>query len=159
MPNFRGRRFTNAHETMIWAARRPGLAPQVQLSGNEGTERRPPDAQRLADPAMHRSGAAAEPARPEIASDLQKPEALLHRVLVASTGLDDIALDPFAGTGTTAVVARRLGRHFIAIERHPAYVEAAWMRLRCPRRSSERRRCDVSRDKTRSAANTVRQLC
>jgi modification methylase len=67
----------------------------------------------------------------------QKPEALLHRVLLASTGHDDIVLDPFAGTGTTAVVARRLGRHFIAIERHPAYVEAAWGRLRRTRRGSD----------------------
>jgi modification methylase len=66
----------------------------------------------------------------------QKPEALLHRVLLASTGHDDIVLDPFAGTGTTAVVARRLGRRFIAIERHPAYVEAAWGRLRRTRQAS-----------------------
>jgi modification methylase len=60
----------------------------------------------------------------------QKPEALLHRVLLASTAPDDIVLDPFLGTGTTAVVARRLRRHFIGIERHPAYVEAAWGRIR-----------------------------
>jgi len=59
----------------------------------------------------------------------QKPEALLHRVLVASTGVGDIVLDPFLGTGTTAAVAKRLGRHFIGIERHPAYVEAALGRL------------------------------
>jgi modification methylase len=62
---------------------------------------------------------------------------LLYRVLLASTGHDDIILDPFAGTGTTAVVARRTGRHFIAIERHPAYVEAAWGRLRRARRGSD----------------------
>ena len=66
----------------------------------------------------------------------QKPEALLHRVLLASTGYDDIVLDPFCGTGTTAAVAKRLGRHFIALERHPAYVEAAWARLRHTRRGS-----------------------
>jgi modification methylase len=60
----------------------------------------------------------------------QKPEALLHRVVMASTAPGDIVLDPFLGTGTTAVVAKRLHRHFIGIERHPAYVEAAWGRLR-----------------------------
>jgi modification methylase len=60
----------------------------------------------------------------------QKPEALLHRVLLASTGPGDIVLDPFAGTGTTAVVAKRLHRHFIGIERHPAYAEAAIGRVR-----------------------------
>jgi modification methylase len=60
----------------------------------------------------------------------QKPEALLHRVLLASTAAEDIVLDPFVGTGTTAVVARRLGRHYIGIERHPAYAEAAIGRVR-----------------------------
>jgi modification methylase len=60
----------------------------------------------------------------------QKPEALLHRVLLASTSPGDIVLDPFLGTGTTAVVARRLSRHYIGIERHPAYVEAALGRVR-----------------------------
>jgi modification methylase len=60
----------------------------------------------------------------------QKPEALLHRVLLASTSPGDIVLDPFLGTGTTAAVAKRLGRHFIGIERHPAYAEAAIGRIR-----------------------------
>jgi modification methylase len=59
----------------------------------------------------------------------QKPEALLHRVVLASTAPGEIIVDPFLGTGTTAVVAKRLHRHFIGIERHPAYVEAAWGRL------------------------------
>ena len=63
----------------------------------------------------------------------QKPEALLHRVLLASTRPDDVVLDPFLGTGTTAVVARRLHRHYVGIERHPAYVEAALGRLRATR--------------------------
>ncbi len=60
----------------------------------------------------------------------QKPEALLHRVLLASTSPGDIVLDPFTGTGTTAVVAKRLHRHYIGIERHPAYAEAAIGRVR-----------------------------
>jgi modification methylase len=60
----------------------------------------------------------------------QKPEALLHRVLLASTSPGDIVLDPFLGTGTTAAVAKRLQRHFIGIERHPAYAEAAIGRVR-----------------------------
>jgi len=59
----------------------------------------------------------------------QKPEALLHRVMLASTSPGDIILDPFLGTGTTAAVARRLARHYIGIERHPAYVEAALGRV------------------------------
>jgi modification methylase len=60
----------------------------------------------------------------------QKPEALLHRVLLSSTAPGDIVLDPFAGTGTTAAVAKRLHRHFISMERHPAYAEAAIGRVR-----------------------------
>jgi modification methylase len=63
----------------------------------------------------------------------QKPEALLHRALLASTAPGEIVLDPFIGTGTTAVVAKRLHRHFIGIERHPAYVEAAIGRVRATR--------------------------
>jgi modification methylase len=60
----------------------------------------------------------------------QKPEALLHRVLLASTAPGEIVLDPFLGTGTSAVVAKRLHRHFIGLERHPAYAEAAIGRIR-----------------------------
>lgn len=128
-PNPDGRTFTNAHETLIWAARgrdaryKFNYQALAALSG---------DAEIRDDWLIaHCSG-------PEILRNQhglalhpdQKPEALLHHVLTASTGYDDVVLDPFAGTGTTAVVARHLGRHFIAIERHPAYVEAAWARLR-----------------------------
>ena len=60
----------------------------------------------------------------------QKPEALLHRILMASTNAGDVVLDPFLGTGTSAAVAKLLHRHFVGIERHPAYVEAAWGRIR-----------------------------
>jgi modification methylase len=59
---------------------------------------------------------------------------MLHRVLLASTAPEDVVLDPFSGTGTTAVVAKKLNRRFIGIERHPAYVEAAWARLAQTRR-------------------------
>jgi modification methylase len=136
MPNFRGRRFTNAHETMIWAARSRDSRYKFNYQAMKA----------LNDDVQMRSDwliplcTGPERLRNEHGLKLhptQKPEALLHRVLVASTGHDDIILDPFAGTGTTAVVARRLGRHFIAIERHPAYVEAAWGRLRRTRRGSD----------------------
>ena len=128
MPNFRGRRFTNAHETLIWAAR-----------GQESRYRFNYQAMKaLNDDVQMRSDwyfplcTGAERLRNDHGLKLhptQKPEALLHRVMVASTGVGDIVLDPFLGTGTTAAVAKRLGRHFIGIERHPAYVEAALGRL------------------------------
>jgi modification methylase len=129
MPNFRGRRFTNAHETMIWAARgrdsrykfnyhaMKALNDDLQMRSDwflplcTGPER-----------LRNQHGLKLHPT--------QKPEALLHRVLLASTAPDDIVLDPFLGTGTTAAVAKRLGRHFIGIERHPAYAEAAIGRVR-----------------------------
>src|SRR5690606_20088968 len=66
----------------------------------------------------------------------QKPESLLHRVLLSSTAPGDVVLDPFFGTGTTGVVAKRLHRHWIGIERHPAYVEAALGRLKRVRPAS-----------------------
>jgi modification methylase len=128
MPNFRGRRFTNAHETMIWAARAQGSRYRFNYQAMKA----------LIDDVQRRSDwfiplcTGAERLRNEHGLKLhptQKPEALLHRVLVSSTHPGDVVLDPFSGTGTTAVVAKRLGRHFIGIERHPAYVEAALGRL------------------------------
>jgi modification methylase len=129
MPNFRGRRFTNAHETLIWAAR-----------GRDSRYRFNYQAMKLLnDDVQMRSDwfiplcTGPERLRNEHGLKLhptQKPEALLHRVLLASTNQDDVILDPFAGTGTTAVVAKRLRRHFIGIERHPAYAEAAIGRVR-----------------------------
>jgi len=129
MPNFRGRRFTNAHETMIWAARqrdsRHRFNYQAMKALNDDVQMRSDwyfplctGAERL----RNQHGLKLHPT--------QKPEALLHRVLLASTAPGDIVLDPFAGTGTTAAVAKRLHRHFIGIERHPAYAEAAIGRVR-----------------------------
>lgn len=128
MPNFRGRRFTNAHETLIWAARgrdsRYRFNYQAMKTAND-------DLQMRSDWFLPLCGGT-ERLRNQHGLKLhptQKPEAMLHRILLSSTAPEDIVLDPFSGTGTTAVVAKRLNRHFIGIERHPAYVEAAWARL------------------------------
>ena len=136
MPNFRGRRFTNAHETLIWAARqresRHRFNYQAMKALNDDTQMRSDwliplctGPERLRNP----HGLKLHPT--------QKPEALLHRALLAATLPGEIVLDPFFGTGTTGVVAKRLHRHFIGIERHPAYVEAAWGRIRRTRPASE----------------------
>ena len=128
MPNFKGRRFTNAHETLIWAARdrdsRYRFNYQAMKALNDDLQMRSDwfiplctGAERL----QNEHGLKLHPT--------QKPEALLHRVLLASTGVEDIVLDPFLGSGTSAAVAKRLGRRYIGIERHPAYVEAALGRL------------------------------
>ncbi len=129
MPNFRGRRFTNAHETMIWAARSADAKAytfnyETLKAGNEDCQVRSDwflpicsGPERLKDD----SGRKVHPT--------QKPEALLMRVLLAASNAGDLVLDPFFGSGTTGVAARRLSRSFIGIERDPAYAEAARRRI------------------------------
>ncbi len=128
MPNFRGKRFTNAHETLIWAGRerksRVTFNYESLKAGNDDVQMRSDwlfpicsGPERLKDD----GGRKAHPT--------QKPEALLHRVLLASTRPGDVVLDPFFGTGTTGAVARRLGRHYIGIERDPDYAAAARERI------------------------------
>ncbi len=132
MPNFKGRRFTNAHETLIWAARgrdsRYRFNYQAMKSLNDDVQMRSDWFIPLCTGAERLKNAHGLKLHPT-----QKPEALLHRVMLAATSPGDIVLDPFLGTGTTAAVARRLSRHYIGIERHPAYVEAALGRVRAVR--------------------------
>ncbi len=129
MPNFRGRRFTNAHETMIWAARERGsryrFNYQSMKSLNDDLQMRSDWLIPLCTGEERLRNAHGLKLHPT-----QKPEALLHRILLASTMVGDVMLDPFLGSGTSAAVAKRLHRHFVGIERHPAYVEAAWGRIR-----------------------------
>jgi len=123
MPNFRGRRFTNAHETLIWAAR----SKESRYSFNyEAMKALNDDVQMRSDwelpictghERLKQEGRKAHPT--------QKPESLLARVLLSSTNRGDIVLDPFFGTGTTGAVARRLNRHFIGIEQDEGYVTLA----------------------------------
>ncbi|MCS6890569.1 MAG: site-specific DNA-methyltransferase [Rhodovarius sp.] len=128
MPNFRGRRFTNAHETLIWAARsrdsRYRFNYQAMKALNDDVQMRSDwfiplctGQERLRDA----KGAKLHPT--------QKPEALLHRVILSCTAPGEVVLDPFLGTGTTAAVARRLGRRFIGIEQDPTYAAAAEARI------------------------------
>ncbi|HEX8224291.1 MAG TPA: site-specific DNA-methyltransferase [Allosphingosinicella sp.] len=127
MPNFRGTRFTNAHETLIWASHSEdsrytfnyramkALNDELQMRSDwllpicSGGER------------VKDGGTKAHPT--------QKPESLLYRVLLACTNKGDVVLDPFFGTGTTGAVARRLGRHWIGIEREKRYVRVARQRI------------------------------
>lgn len=127
MPNFKGTRFTNAHETLIWAAKSEKakytfnyramktLNDELQMRSDwvlpicSGQER------------IRKGGTKAHPT--------QKPEALLYRVLLATTNPGDVVLDPFFGTGTTGAVAKRLGRHWIGCERETSYIEVAEERI------------------------------
>lgn len=128
MPNFRGRRLTNAHETMIWAGKSKDSKYYFNYDAmkalNEDKQMRSDwyfplctGAERLKDD----NGDKAHPT--------QKPEALLHRVLMASTRPGDVILDPFFGTGTTGAVAKKLGRRFIGIEREDDYIRHASARI------------------------------
>ena len=129
MPNFRGVRFTNAHETMIWAVK---SRDQKNYTFNyEAMKALNDDLQMRSDWTMPicsgnerlRDGDGGK------AHSTQKPEALLHRVIISSTRRADVILDPFFGSGTTGAVARRLGRHFIGIERDPDYAGIARKRI------------------------------
>jgi modification methylase len=128
MPNFRGKRLTNAHETLIWAARsdqaKYTFNYEAMKSLNEGIQMRSDWVIPLCTGGERLKNDAGDKAHPT-----QKPEALLHRVLVASTLPGDVVLDPFFGTGTTGAVAKRLGRRFIGIEREPDYIAAAEARI------------------------------
>jgi modification methylase len=127
MPNFRGVRFTNAHETLVWAQKKKGskytfkhhdmkaLNDDLQMRSDwviplsTGRER------------IKSNGAKAHPT--------QKPEALLHRVILSASNPGDVVLDPFFGSGTTGAVAKRLGRNWIGIERDKKYIKVAQKRI------------------------------
>ena len=128
MPNFRGRRFTNAHETLIWAAHGQESKYRFNYAAMKA----------LNDDVQMRSDwfiplcTGGERLRDENGDKLhptQKPEALLHRVILSCTQPGEVVLDPFLGSGTTAAVAKRLGRRFIGIEREERYARGARARL------------------------------
>jgi len=127
MPNFRGRRFTNAHETLIWCARGKESRHYFNYDGmkalNDGLQMRSDWSLPICSgrERLKRDGRKAHPT--------QKPEALLHRVILASTRPGDVILDPFFGSGTTGAVAKRLGRHWIGIEQDAEYAAIAEKRI------------------------------
>lgn len=129
MPNFRGTRFTNAHETMIWATRD---AEQKKYTFNyDAMKALNDDLQMRSDWVLPicTGGERLKDDEGDKAHPTQKPEALLHRVLLATTNVGDTVLDPFFGTGTTGAVAKKLGRKFIGIERETKYIKAAKARI------------------------------
>jgi modification methylase len=128
MPNFRGTRFTNAHETLIWAGRdqnaRVTFNYDAMKTGNDDLQMRSDWLLPICSGPERLKGEDGRKAHPT-----QKPEALLHRIILATTKAGDVMLDPFFGTGTTGVVAKRFGRRWIGIERDPDYAAAAELRI------------------------------
>ena len=133
MPNFRGKRFTNAHETLIWAAKSDTAKPTFNYEAlkelNDGLQMRSDWVLPICN-----GGERIKDENGDKAHPTQKPESLLHRVLVATTNPGDTVLDPFFGTGTTGAVAKKLGRHYIGIEQDQGYIRVAEDRLKKVRR-------------------------
>jgi len=127
MPNFRGVRFTNAHETLIWVQKNQGAKYTFNHRALKSIN---DDLQMRSDWTLPicigkeriRAGGVK-------VHSTQKPESLLYRVLLSSTNLGDVVIDPFFGTGTTGAVAKKLGRHFIGIERDKFYINIAQKRI------------------------------
>ncbi len=129
MPNFRGTRFTNAHETLIWAAKSADKGGytfnyDAMKSMNEDVQMRSDWVLPIC------SGKERLKSGDKKAHATQKPESLLYRVLMSSTKPGDMILDPFFGTGTTGAVAKMLGRHYIGIDRESDYIKLAEDRIK-----------------------------
>ena len=127
MPNFRGTRFTNAHETLIWASKNKKSKYTFNYQSLKCLN---DDLQMRSDWTLPIcSGKERIKKNGKKVHSTQKPESLLHRILLASTNKDDFVFDPFLGTGTTAVVAKKLGRNYFGIENEKKYFETAKQRL------------------------------
>ncbi len=129
MPNFRGRRFTNAHETMIWATKSPQAKGytfnyEALKAGNGDCQVRSDWLLPICTGGERLKDAGGRKLHPT-----QKPESLLARIIMAASEPGDVVLDPFFGTGTTGAAARRLGRSFVGLERDPTYAAAAMARI------------------------------
>lgn len=133
MPNFRGKRLTNAHETLIWASRDENSKYTFNYEAlkelNDGVQMRSDWVLPICTGHERLKDEHGDKAHPT-----QKPESLLHRVIMATTNKGDVILDPFFGTGTTGAVAKMLGRDFIGIEREEAYRKVAAERISRVRR-------------------------
>ncbi len=133
MPNFRGKRLTNAHETLIWASRDENSKYTFNYEAlkelNDGVQMRSDWVLPICTGHERLKDEHGDKAHPT-----QKPESLLHRVMIATTNPGDVVLDPFFGTGTTGAVAKMLGRDFIGIEREEAYRRVATARINRVRR-------------------------
>tara|TARA_A100001011_G_scaffold101920_1_gene107374 strand:- start:789 stop:1910 length:1122 start_codon:yes stop_codon:yes gene_type:complete len=129
MPNFHGKRLTNAHETLIWASKSDNSKYVFNYEAlkelNEGLQMRSDWIMPICSGKERIKNKIGKKAHPT-----QKPESLLHRILIGSSNREDVILDPFFGTGTTGAVAKKLGRKFIGIEKEKQYIEIAKKRIK-----------------------------
>jgi DNA modification methylase len=135
MPNFRGVRFTNAHETLIWAQKKQGAKYTFNHKSMKALN---DDLQMRSDWNLNlATGKERIKLNGSKVHSTQKPEALLYRVMLASSNVGDVVLDPFFGTGTTGAVAKKLGRNWIGIERNKQYIKVAQKRIEIVQRADE----------------------
>ena len=135
MPNFRGVRFTNAHETMVWAQKKQGAKYTFNYKSMKALN---DDLQMRSDWNLNlATGKERIRLNGSKVHSTQKPEALLYRVTMASSNPGDIVLDPFFGTGTTGAVAKKLGRNWVGIERNKKYIKAAQKRIDAVQKADE----------------------
>jgi hypothetical protein len=127
LPNFRGVRFTNAHETLLWAMKSQGQKYTFNYHAMKNLNEEKQMRSDWEIPLC--TGAERVRVNGEKAHTTQKPETLLYKVVLSSSNPGDVVLDPFFGTGTTGVIAKRLHRHWIGIERDPRYIQAAQQRI------------------------------
>lgn len=136
-PNFHGTRLNNAHESLIWATKnkkskytfnyKSAKELNTEIVGFEKGERKQLGSvwrlpvcsgnERLKDSNGNKL------------HNTQKPESLLYRILAISSKMEDIVLDPFGGTMTTAAMAKKLGRHYIMFEQNPLYIHYGQRRV------------------------------
>ena len=129
MPNFKGTRFTNAHETLIWCTKEPRTKYTFNYESMKAFN---DDLQMRSDwliPVCH-GPERVKNAEGKTLHSTQKPEELLYRIILACTNPNDLILDPFVGSGTTAAVAKKLGRHYIGIDQEKTYIDFAQKRLK-----------------------------
>ena len=132
MPNFRGVRFTNAHETLIWAQKKKGAKYTFnhQSMKKLNDDSRENGLQMRSDWKLNLvNGKQRIKSNGMKAHSTQKPEALLYRIILASSKPGDVVLDPFFGSGTTGAVAKKLGRNWIGIENEKRYIKVAQQRI------------------------------
>jgi len=135
MPNFRGVRFTNAHETMIWAQKKKGAK---YTFNHQSMKKLNDDLQMRSDWNLPiANGKQRIKSNGTKAHSTQKPEALLYRIIMSSSNVGDVILDPFFGSGTTGAVAKKLGRNWIGIERDKKYIKVAQKRIDAMERADE----------------------
>jgi DNA modification methylase len=128
MPNFKGTRFNNAHETLIWASKNKNSSYKFHYKAMKAFN---DDKQMRSDWYIPIClGNERIRINGEKAHSTQKPEELLYRIILSSSDVGDVVLDPFMGSGTTGAIAKKLRRKYIGFEKEAFYKKVAESRIK-----------------------------